>query len=132
LDQIARYLHLSHHQFAAAYLIPNTEASRAARYTGLSLPLLAKLQRRDLLLLYRQPDGGFHLRSRENPTRDCIFLQADGCQIHAVKPEQCASFPMKWRNPDSFETCAGLRALSGLADASSMNSHPTKQDAAQS
>jgi Fe-S-cluster containining protein len=86
------------------------------------------LQGKDLLLMYRQPDGGFHLRSRDNPTKDCIFLQADGCQIHPVKPEQCATFPMKWRNPDSFETCAGLRALADLATASSTTSHPTNQD----
>jgi Fe-S-cluster containining protein len=41
----------------------------------------------------------------------CIFLRAEGCSIHAVKPRQCRDFPVKWRTPRSLEYCAGLKKL---------------------
>ena len=46
----------------------------------------------------------------------CTFLERMpdglyGCAINPVKPDQCASFPRKWRNDDSLQTCVGLRAL---------------------
>lgn len=49
----------------------------------------------------------------------CIFLErgSDGlyrCQLHHAKPDQCQSFPAKWRNPDSLTTCVGLRHLLAL------------------
>jgi len=46
----------------------------------------------------------------------CIFLERDaaglyGCSVNAAKPDQCASFPAGWRNPDSIRACPGLRIL---------------------
>lgn len=46
----------------------------------------------------------------------CIFLEIMddglyGCRVNEAKPDQCASFPAKWRNNDSLRSCAGLRAL---------------------
>ena len=61
----------------------------------------------------------------------CIFLErgADGlygCQVNAVKPDQCAAFPARWRNEDSLQTCAGLRRLTAelRAEAAAPVDHP--------
>lgn len=63
----------------------------------------------------RQPDGALHLVDQGDALRSCVFLRADNtCRVHAVKPEQCRGFPMKWRPPDALEICAGLRAAAGL------------------
>lgn len=63
----------------------------------------------------RGPDGGLRLVEQGDPLRSCVFLGADNlCRVHAVKPEQCRGFPMKWRPPDVLEICAGLRAAAGL------------------
>lgn len=60
-------------------------------------------------------DGARCLVEQGDPLRSCVFLTADsGCQVHAVKPTQCAGFPMKWRPTDALEICAGLRAAAGL------------------
>jgi len=45
------------------------------------------------------------------PNEVCIFLENNGCHIHAVKPEQCIAFPYRWHTPASFDYCAGLRKL---------------------
>jgi len=42
---------------------------------------------------------------------DCVFLTADGCSVHAVKPKQCRDFPSVWRTERSFDYCLGLQAL---------------------
>jgi len=60
--------------------------------------------------------GRWHLKDQNNEEQWCIFLQQDahglyGCRVNPAKPDQCASFPAKWRNPDSFITCSGLRTL---------------------
>lgn len=46
----------------------------------------------------------------------CIFLERHpdglyGCRLGDAKPEQCKAFPYDWTNPDSLETCAGLRLI---------------------
>ena len=51
----------------------------------------------------------------------CIFLERDpaglyGCRVNGVKPDQCAGFPARWRNPDSIQTCPGLRRLAAELD----------------
>lgn len=46
------------------------------------------------------------------PNEVCIFLEANGCRIHDVKPEQCRDFPYRWHTPASWDYCAGLRGLS--------------------
>lgn len=50
------------------------------------------------------------------PEKWCVFLDrgADGlygCIVDDAKPEQCKEFPAKWINPDSMQTCVGLRNL---------------------
>ena len=54
----------------------------------------------------------------------CKFLEVDAqglyiCSVNPTKPDQCASFPAKWRNHDSLRTCAGLRALTARVRARS-------------
>jgi hypothetical protein len=46
----------------------------------------------------------------------CIFLERDPdglykCRINAAKPAQCAGFPHDWRNDDTMDSCAGMRAM---------------------
>lgn len=53
-----------------------------------------------------------HLVLKKNPDESCVFLSEKGCQIHEAKPEQCRSFPFKWRTPASWDYCEGLRKLS--------------------
>ena len=49
---------------------------------------------------------------RDHADGSCEMLGEDGlCRVHAAKPAQCREFPVSWRNPDSFRTCPGLRAL---------------------
>lgn len=63
----------------------------------------------------RREDGATCLIDQGDPLQSCVFLAADNsCRVHAVKPEQCRGFPMKWRPPDALEICAGLRAAAGL------------------
>lgn len=56
------------------------------------------------------------LLNHDNAELWCIFLVRDatglyGCQVNEAKPDQCGSFPAKWRNSDSLRTCAGLKTL---------------------
>lgn len=46
---------------------------------------------------------------QENKNGDCIFLEENACRIHPVKPLQCKTYPMNWRNRDSSEICPGLK-----------------------
>ena len=48
---------------------------------------------------------------KKHPDESCIFLTESGCSIHAVKPQQCLDFPVKWRTEASFQYCAGLKRL---------------------
>lgn len=46
---------------------------------------------------------GLELEEKENG--ECIFLDGAECAIHAVKPEQCKTFPRGWRYPGVEEIC---------------------------
>jgi Fe-S-cluster containining protein len=60
----------------------------------------------------RDVEGGHLLRDRSLEDDACIFLDdANRCMIHAVKPEQCANFPFRWRNSNFTSTCEGFMAL---------------------
>mgnify|MGYP001593771831 CR=1 FL=1 len=48
---------------------------------------------------------------KKNTDESCIFLAAEGCKIHSVKPMQCREFPVKWRTPASFKYCEGLKKI---------------------
>lgn len=93
-----------------AVRIGPAEADRLARH--LHLP------RRKFLKQYARQMGAeeWWLINHDNAELWCIFLTRDadglyGCQVNEAKPDQCRSFPAKWRNSDSLRTCAGLRTL---------------------
>lgn len=44
----------------------------------------------------------------EKDNHECIMLEAGGCRIHQVKPEQCAGFPNKWNFPEWREICEAV------------------------
>ncbi len=51
----------------------------------------------------------------DGPGGDCIFLKSDGkCAVHDVKPQQCRAFPMRWRNPNSSQTCPAVAPSSRI------------------
>lgn len=86
------------------------EAVRIAEF--LDIPLKKFLKEYTI----RVAPGEWWLLDKANPERWCIFLEQDadglyGCAINSVKPDQCRKFPEKWRNEDSFKSCAGLRAV---------------------
>lgn len=90
--------------------IGEAEADRMAAHLG--------MKRRDFLDSYavEAGEGRWWLKDQNNEERWCIFLEIDaeglyGCRVNPAKPDQCASFPSGWRNPDSLRTCAGLRAM---------------------
>ena len=47
-------------------------------------------------------------------------MSPDLCRVHDAKPAQCRELPLRWRNPDSFLTCPGLRALARGATENSL------------
>lgn len=53
---------------------------------------------------------GLVLKSRSDGS--CVYLADDNrCEIHAVKPDKCRTFPFEWTNPDSFSLCPALRDM---------------------
>lgn len=50
------------------------------------------------------------------PDEACVFLDDSGCRIHTVKPIQCSDFPSKWRMPEAFNYCLGLKEITKLPD----------------
>ena len=67
-----------------------TPVQFAADYTRLT-------QDRRGLTLVEQADG------------TCIFLEESGeCRVHAVKPQQCRDFPLKWHFPGVEKCCPGI------------------------
>lgn len=86
------------------------EAARMAEHLGLTREEFVRRYAIEL------PRGRYYLIDLKNEEKWCVFLErgADGlygCKVNAAKPDQCAAFPYKWRNPDSFKTCEGLRAV---------------------
>ena len=56
------------------------------------------------------PDrAGLILKS--HPDGACEYLDENGCAIHPVKPDKCASFPFEWTNPDSNDVCPALGSI---------------------
>ena len=86
------------------------EADRMARHLGLTR---AKFLRTYAIKVGREE---WWLKEQKNEELWCVFLErdADGlyaCRVNPSKPNQCRSFPEKWRNEDSFRTCPGLQNL---------------------
>lgn len=82
----------------------------------------------DFRATYTRDDvpGGHLLRDRSADDDACIFLDdANRCRVHPVKPDQCRTFPFRWRNRNFTTTCAGFLALhQRLAD----DAPPTDDD----
>lgn len=77
-----------------------------------------RMPRRKFLRAYAVPlrPGRWRLVDQANDELWCVFLERGpdglfGCRVNAAKPDQCRTFPERWRNPDSFRTCEGLRAV---------------------
>jgi len=73
----------------------------------------ARLDSREWILRDRFVTGPPGFTERE---QWCIFLERHpdgrhGCRLDGAKPAQCHAFPYDWINPDSCQTCAGLRLL---------------------
>ncbi len=49
------------------------------------------------------------LQDQDDAAMSCIFLTSEGCRIHAVKPKQCATFPMTWTREDALQICRALQ-----------------------
>lgn len=86
------------------------EAGRMAKHLGMSRT--AFIERYAVSVA----PATWWLRDQDNEEQWCIFLRRDadglyGCEVNEAKPDQCGSFPARWRNGDSYEDCAGLRAL---------------------
>lgn len=94
------------------------EAERMAAALGLErrkflTEFAVHLDSRQWILRDRFVPGRLGVHGRE---QWCIFLERHpdgryGCRLGDAKPRQCKIFPYDWTNPDSFETCAGLRLL---------------------
>lgn len=52
-----------------------------------------------------------HLVLKKQADEACVFLSAEGCRVHEVKPAQCVEFPFRWHTPRSFDYCEGLKTL---------------------
>ena len=74
----------------------------------------------------RRSDRRTILLDQPGPERACIFYGGDdvGCRINAVKPRQCADYPVRWRNDDSIHDCEGLRALAARVESRSATAVP--------
>ena len=106
--------------------VDDEQAQGIADFLGLS--------KRSFLGKYAKPvlDGAYWLKEIDNEERWCVFLEQDaqglyGCAINPVKPDQCGSYPQKWRNHDSVETCAGLKTLQSKLE--SKESEPSGESA---
>lgn len=72
-----------------------------------------------------------HLVLKKHADESCVFLNAQGCQVHAVKPQQCRDFPVRWRTPRSLEYCEGLKKLAVLVLAVSLLLFPGRAFSAE-
>lgn len=83
------------------------EAERIAAF--LKLPLY------DFTDQYCEVVDRARLVLKKLPDEACVFLDESGCRIHPAKPEQCQDFPFRWRTPEAFDYCAGLRSIDSHA-----------------
>lgn len=81
--------------------IDEAEVTRIAAFLGLTeQEFIARHTR------LRSDRQGLSLLEREN--HECVMLEDGGCRIHAVKPDQCAGFPNRWRFPGWREVCESV------------------------
>ena len=88
--------------------VSDEECCRIAGFLGISLD--------KFLSRYTRKASGFERWLVDGPGADrpCVFLKRDAnglasCRIEGdAKPEQCRTFPMKWRRDDAPEWCATM------------------------
>ncbi|PIE61315.1 MAG: Fe-S oxidoreductase [Desulfobacterales bacterium] len=49
----------------------------------------------------------------DQPNGACIFLNKTGCQIQHVKPNQCKTFPHKWKYTEFATICGWAKKQKG-------------------
>lgn len=90
--------------------VSRERAVAIAGFLGLALSAFRELYTRE------DVPGGHLLRDRSADDDACIFLDDENrCRIHPVKPDQCRTFPFRWRNRNFATTCAGFVALRAAA-----------------
>ncbi|AXA34862.1 MAG: YkgJ family cysteine cluster protein [Candidatus Hydrogenedentota bacterium] len=90
-------------------VFPN-EAQRIAEFLGIPVEQFLREYTRVPDLAEDVAAGVRWLIDKPGPLRECIFLDGNACRIHPVKPQRCRDFPLKWRTPDAFTYCEGLRS----------------------
>lgn len=82
--------------------VSEDEIRRIAEY--LDIPEFEFIERWTLVAPDRQ---SLILKSRDDGS--CIYLnEHNRCDINAVKPEKCKTFPFEWTNDDSAQVCPAL------------------------
>ena len=89
--------------------VSDEECRKIAESLGLSFE--------EFLERYTRQEDGFErwLIDGDGPDEPCVFLERDenglaSCRIEGeAKPEQCKTFPHKWRLPAFEKWCAGMR-----------------------
>ena len=94
---------------------------RLAAFTGMDV---ARFEQRFVVRTYRT------LRLRKPRNRQCPFLLANGCSVHAAKPTQCRTFPF-WPEllDDPRELKAVARYCPGIGKGELVNITMARQEA---
>jgi Fe-S-cluster containining protein len=101
--------------------LSEADLARLADFTGMAI---AEFERRFTIRTTKT------LRFRKPRNRQCPFLLADGCSVHAAKPTQCRTFPF-WPelldNPKELEAVA--RYCPGIGKGELVNITVARQEA---
>lgn len=95
-------------QLSGYVRVTEEEIDQIARHLG-----LAPEQLRDRYTQTMPWDKGTAVILVDHPgTTRCIFLDEDNrCRVHAVKPQQCRTFPADWKRAGCHLHCRGLQRL---------------------
>jgi len=86
------------------------EAQRIGEFLGIPLAEFLEEYTREPDLAEDAAAGIRWLVDKPGPLRECVFFEENACRIHPVKPQRCRDFPLKWRTPDAFNYCEGLKS----------------------
>lgn len=81
--------------------LSEAEISRLAGFKG-----LAEYDFIQSFTRLRQDRCGLALKDKADGA--CIFLEAGGCAVQAVKPQQCRDFPNLWSFPGAERLCRAV------------------------
>jgi uncharacterized protein len=89
-------------QWPGDVVLTDADIDRIAAFLGLSIyDFVAKFTN------LRSNRTGLTLIEKDNTTT-CVFLENQDCQIHPVKPDQCAGFPNQWNFPGWHQKCEAI------------------------